>query len=128
MKKAFIDSNIIIRLFAKDHEQQFFHAQKIIRDIEQDAVQGLISILVVNEILWILENFYDLKRATFVPWLLQLISLRNIKIIEIKKDLLITILKHMEKQKIDFTDLYLFYTAGKTPIMSFDKDFQKITT
>ena len=126
MKKAYIDSNIIIRLIVKDSPKQLLTSHKIIETIEKGTLEGIVSILVVGKIVWILQNYYDMQRSLFIPLLIEFLSLENVKIPEIKKSLLITILQHMEEQNIDFTDLYLLYTAGKTPIMSFDKDFAKI--
>lgn len=125
MNKVFIDSNIIIRLIVKDSKEQLIKAQKIIQDIEDDNLQGILSILVVNEIIWILEHYYNLKREQFIPSLLKLLSIRKIKIFEVKKDTIINVLHEMKKKKIDFTDLYLLENANSHGIVSFDKDFEK---
>lgn len=126
MKKSFIDSNIIIRLIVKDPQDQFLEAKEIIREIEEEKLQGVLSILVVNEIIWILEHYYDLEREEFIPTLLKLFALKNIKILETKKDTIINILEKMQRKKIDFTDIYLNEVTKDKKILSFDKDFEKI--
>lgn len=126
MKKVFIDTNILLRHLLQDVPAQSAKATKIIEDLEQDKYKGYISILVVNEALWILQGYYHMKRTDYIPQIRDILSLGSVKIPEMKKDHLFTILQHMEQQNIDFTDLYLFYTAGKTPIISFDKDFEKL--
>lgn len=125
MREVVIDTNIIVRYFIKDNPQQFLLAQKLIKDIEQNKVCGLISLLVVHETVWILENYYDLKRNEFTPRVLQLLALRNLKIIEVKKEVVVNVLAKMQLRKIDFTDVYLAEIAKDRRIFSFDKDFKK---
>lgn len=126
MRKVVIDTNVIVRYFVKDNLHQFREAQKLIKDIEQNKVCGLTSLLVVHEMVWILENYYDLKRDEFVPKVMQILALKNIKIIEVKKEVVQNVLAKMQKKKIDFTDIYLAEIAKSHKIISFDKDFEKL--
>ena len=126
MKEIIIDTNVFIRFLIKDVLSQFEKAQKVFEKIEKGEIKGLVSILVINEIVWILENFYELKREIYIPPLLKLLLLKHLKIIETKKSFIIKILQKMEKQKFDFTDFYLSQIAKDKKIFSFDKDFKKI--
>jgi predicted nucleic acid-binding protein len=126
MKSVFIDSNIIIRLVVKDLEPQFLKAKKLMREVEQEKKQGVVSILVINEIIWILEHYYLLKRSDYIPILQALLSLKNLKIYETKKDDIFEILTKMERKNIDFTDFYLILIAKGYEIASFDKDISRL--
>lgn len=127
MKKYFVlDTNIFLRFLIKDNKPQFEKAKAIFTGIEKGEISGRVSILVVNEIIWVLENFYGLKRAIYIPQLLSLFALKNIKVIEVKKSLIVRILQKMMEVRYDFTDLYLSEMAPKENILSFDKDFAKI--
>lgn len=126
MKEVVIDSNVVIRLLVRDSPLQLLQAQNLLKDIEEKRIQGLISILVINEIIWILEKFYDLKRKSFIPKILKFLALKNVKIIEAEKILIIGCLKKMEKRNFDFTDVYLSKIGKKEQIFSFDKDFEKL--
>jgi len=126
MRKVIIDANVIVRYFVKDNPQQLLQAQKIIKDIEQNKVCGLISLLVIHEIVWILENYYDLKRNEFIPRFMQILALKNIKIIEVKKEIIQNVLAKMTFRRIDFTDIYLSEIAKSRKIISFDRDFEKL--
>ena len=126
MKELILETNIFIRFFIKDVPSQFEKTREIFEKIEKREIKGFVSILVVNEIIWILENFYNLKREIYLPKLLKLLLLDNIKVIEVKKNLLIKVLQQMQKQKIDFTDIYLSQIAGDKKIFTFDKDFKKL--
>jgi len=125
MKEIIIDTNVFVRFLIKDVLFQFEKARKVFDKIEKGEIKGLVSILVVNEVVWILENFYELKRGIYIPKLLQLLLLKNLKIIEVKKSLIINTLQRMEKQKFDFTDLYLSQIADARKVFSFDKDLKK---
>lgn len=126
MKEIVIDSNIFIRFLVKDIKPQFERARELFDKIEKEENKGLVSILVLNEIIWILENFYELKREIYLPKLLNLLALKQIKVIEIKKDLIIKIFQEMQSRKFDFTDIYLVTIAESKKILSFDKDFKKL--
>lgn len=125
MKKFSIDTNIIIRFLIKDVVKQFEEAKSFFEKIEKGKIKGVISILVINETIWVLENYYELERTIYIPQLLQLLALKNIGIKEIKKKVVIEVLEEMMKFSIDFTDLYLVKTKMEGEIMSFDKDLKK---
>lgn len=128
MKDAYlIDTNLILRLLLGDIPSQLAKSKKLFKRIEEKKAVGLVSILVINELIWILEHFYKKKRAEFIPPILKLVSLPTIKILEIRKNGLILILKEMEKTTLDLTDLYLSFLTQKTKrkIASFDKKLLK---
>lgn len=120
-----IDTNILIHFFVRDNEAQYQKAYRLIKQIEKGETKGLISLLVVNETIWVLQHFYELKREVFVPKLLQLFALKNIKIMEVEKTKVIEVLATIEKSTLDFTDAYLLQVANKRKIASFDHDLSK---
>jgi len=124
MKELVLDTNIFIRYLIEDIPFQYKESRKIFEAIENGTLKGLVSILVVNETIWILENYYEIKRSVYIPKLLQIFALKNLKIIEIAKEVLSLILKSMEASRLDFTDLYLLHTSKKEKIASFDKDLK----
>lgn len=125
MKELYLDTNVVLRYLLGDIPDQFQEAKKIIEAIEKGDTTGFLSILVINELIWILENYYHLKRNVYIPKLLKLFLIDRIKILEVKKDILTKILERMQKQKIDFTDLYLAHSVPKQQIVSFDEDLKK---
>lgn len=124
--EGYIDTNIFIRFFIADIPEQFQQSKDILQKIEEKQIKGHVSLLVINEIIWIMEHYYNLNRSTYIPQLLKLLLLENIKIIELKKELIIKILQAMMKQKYDFTDMYVTEIAQEKTIYSFDKDIEKI--
>lgn len=121
-----LDTNVLLRYFLGDIEEQFIKAREVIEAIEEKKSIGKISILVINELVWIFEKYYRLERKVYVPKIQKLLLLENIKIIEIKKGDLKNILEIFQKKKFDFTDIYLNFITTSGSIFSFDKDFQKM--
>ena len=126
MNEIILDSNILLRHFLQDIPQQSRHATEFIASIEKGEKIGYLSILVINEVIWILKKFYQIERKQYLPQLLTLLHLPSLKCLEIKKETLIVILEKMKQREIDFTDVYLFEIAGNRKIASFDHDFEKL--
>lgn len=126
MTTIIIDTNVFVRLLTQDIPSQFEKAKKFFETIEKSQQKGIVSILVVNETIWILRRYYGLKRKTFIPQILQLLALKNLSITEVKKDIIIKALEMMFKRNIDFTDAYLLCIKGDKEIFSFDEDLRKI--
>lgn len=126
MKTVHIDTNVFIRFFIEDIPDQYQQARELFETIESKETIGLISILVLNEVIWIMEHYYNLRRSLYLPKLMRLLSLPGIRIIETKKDVIVVVFEKMQSTSIDFTDVYLWCIAGNETIVSFDKDFTKI--
>lgn len=126
MTEILLDSNVLLRHFLHDIPTQSQKATTIITEIENGEKIGFLSILVINEVIWILRRYYYIKRRDYITQLLKLLQINTIKIVEIKKEVLIKILEKMKKREIDFTDVYLAEIAEDREIASFDKDFEKL--
>ncbi|EKD62488.1 MAG: PilT protein [uncultured bacterium] len=120
------DTNVLLRLFLRDIESQFLETTRVLKEIEDEKSTGKLSALVVAETIWTFESVYKLNRKIVIEKLLSLVALKNIKIIEVKKDVLVEILKRMIGNKLDFVDVYLSKIATKKEIFSFDRDFKKL--
>ena len=123
MKKVLIDTNFILRFLLGDIPSQAKKAKKLFVAIEKEKTEGIISLLVINELIWILEHFYKQKRQDYLLHIIQLLSLKKIKILEVKKMFLMKILEEMKAVNLDFTDLYLVFLAKEKNyfLKSFDK-------
>lgn len=122
-KHCLIDTNFILRFLLNDVPSQFKAAEKVFKQIEDKKTIGFISILVINELIWIFQHFYKKKRQEFIPQILKLLSLKNIKVLEIKKAELISLLQASLEKNLDYTDLYLLWLSKKSgqSIQSFDR-------
>lgn len=126
MEEKVIDTNVFLRHLLQDIPEQSQLATEFIRDMESGKSTGLVSILVINELIWILEKYYHIKRSAYIPKLVQLLLIDQLKVIEVKKEMIVGVLQAMRRKKVDFTDVYLSQIAKKGQILSFDKDIAKL--
>lgn len=126
MNTVWIDTNVFVRLLTRDDEKLYVKAKQIYKAFESGESKGVVSLLVVNEVLWVLGNYYELERDVFVDNFSKLLAISSIEIHEIKKDALMKILKYYRDTRFDFTDIYLRYMAKIEDIVSFDKDISRI--
>ena len=126
MNELVLDSNILLRHFLQDIPHQSEKATEIINQIEKGETIGHLSVLVINEVIWILKRFYLIERKDYLPQLQKILHINNIRVIEIKKEILLTILERMKRREIDFTDVYLIEIAGGREVISFDTDLAKL--
>jgi len=126
MKKYLIDTNIILRLLIGDIPIQYQQAKKLFKEVETGLSQAYISILVINEFIWIMEHFYKQKRVSYMPIFRQLLSLKQIHSLEIKKTALLQLLELFERGNLDFTDQYLLYLANQKQLEISTNDKQLV--
>lgn len=124
--KIIFDSNVILRFLVNDIPSQHLIAERIIKKIEQGKLYGLISILVVNEVIWILKTYYHVDKNVYMPQIIQLLAFDAIEIIEVSKHILMRSLRELQIKNLDFTDVYLIAIAEGREVFSFDKDFKKL--
>lgn len=78
-----LDTNVLVRLAARDDAAQFKKAEKLVRDNFSQSVPAWISVIVIVEYTWVLTRLYQYTRkeiATTLTALLQvdcLIIVRN---------------------------------------------------
>lgn len=122
-----VDTNVLLRLLIGDIESQLEQAKVLFGAVERREVVAEISVLVVNELIWILENYYEKTRAEFIGPVLTLFSLKNVKMPDADKKLVMKVLRAMLKQSLDFTDLYLWkLKTDEKELRSFDKKLLKL--
>lgn len=126
-KSCLLDSNIIIRLFDGKKNEQFENSRKLLKLIESGEKKGWISILVIYEILWVLESYYEKTRIESIDLVLRILSIKNIMVLEMAKIELIKILEKTKELGIDYTDVYLLHKSKEKSLVleSYDKKMMK---
>lgn len=119
-----IDTNVILRLFLADIKDQYEKAKLLFKQVEDGKLTAGLSILVINELIWIMESYYGQKRGKYLDKVLALLALKSVKIIDADKKTVSKTLKSMQKYELDFTDIYLWKLGGK--VISFDKKLNKL--
>ncbi len=123
----FIDTNIFIRFLTGDVPKKAKRAKKIIERLEKGEIKAEISDLVVAELVWVLESFYNLPPKKVAEKVSYIVSLQGIKMLN-KKLTLDSLVDYVNK-KVDFVDAYNanYMKHHKiSTIYSYDGDFDKL--
>lgn len=128
MDEFFVDSNIIIRFIVKDDPTMYQMSKKFFTQVRDKEKKGLVSILVFQEVVWVLSHYYKLKRKEVVDSLQELILLENIYIFDAKKEQILDLLKYYGRSNLDLVDIYLHLEAKKAngQLMSFDEQLMSV--
>lgn len=125
--KYYVDTNILIRYLTKDVIDQAQKVKQRLLQAKEGKIQLVLTSFTAVEILFILENYYELPKLEVIEKLHSLLS-PNFIIIDQKEAFLDT-LSLYKAYNIDFVDIFNFTVAkkNKAKILSFDKDFDKLT-
>lgn len=116
-----IDANLILRYFLGDREA--IRVEKLLRSKNK----LLLSDVILAEIVWVLDSYYEWDRPKIVESLAMLIRLSSIVCNRFLLTETLTILK--DQSKFDFADAYsvaLMKQSKIKSIYSFDRDFDKL--
>ena len=122
---ALLDTNVLIRHLTGDPPEMAARASAYLlsgRDL-------VLSDLVVAEIVYVLESFYQQTRQQVAGLVAAVVSSSRYQVQD--RDLLIRSLEIYLDHRIDFTEAYLAATAEKvgiTEIASFDRAIDRVPT
>lgn len=122
---AFVDTNVLIRHLTGEPPAQ---ATRATRFLEQ-ADELLLADLILAEVAYVLESFYELGRAQVADTLRAILAYPAIRVID--AELLQRSVEVYEVDRLDFADAYLVASAERTGvgvIASFDRSIDRITT
>ncbi len=117
-----VDTNVLVRLVARDDEDQ-------VRAAEQFVGKGAwVSHLVLAETLWVLHSVFELSRAQIATTVEMLLNHTDLTLQD--ADVVVSALKHYRKRPmVDFSDcliLEIARKAGHLPAATFDRNFAKL--
>ena len=124
----FIDSNIFLRVLIKEKNRIFKDCYQFLNLVRLNKIKAITSSLVLVEIDWVLEGFYNFGKMEAIKGLKSILKLRGLRIIDkINISLAIEI---YEKCNIKFIDALIASNPQiyqkKILVVSYDKDFDKI--
>ena len=124
----FVDTNVFLRFFVRDSESFYQKAKELFEKAENGEVKLETSDLVVAEIVWVLESYYDFSRAEIKEVIDTILETRNIRVANharVKEAIILYALG-----KVDFIDGYnisLIKTKGYKKVATFDiKHFKNV--
>ena len=126
-KGRLVDTNLIVRYLAQDHEKHAKAAGKLFDACDRGDVMVVVLPAVPAECVFVLESFYELPRADIASALGRLISSPSVEIDNAA--IHVDALDRYRKTKVHFVDCLIAATAASEnmPVASFDQDFRKFT-
>jgi len=123
MDEVVVDSNIILRFIIADDPDRYAKSEKFFNQIIKHEKKALVSILVVQEVVWILEKYYKMKRPDIVRNLLYVVLLENVEILDSTKNLVYELLQRYTSLPLDLVDIYLHLEARRlnSQLFTFDE-------
>ena len=119
---AFVDTNVLVRHLTGEPPEQARRATRYL----QRSDDLLLLDLIVAEVAYVLQSFYDFSRARIVAALESTIMTRSIVVADTR--LLLRALELYEAHRLDFADAYLIASAERTGVgvvASFDRDIER---
>lgn len=122
---AFIDTNVLIRHLTGDPPAQARRATRFL----EGADELLLGDLILAEVAYVLESFYELVRVRVADNLRAILAYPAIRVLD--AELLQRSIEVYEVDGLDFADAYLVASAERTGIgviASFDRSIDRVTT
>ena len=117
-----VDTNVLVRLFVRDDDQQVRAAEAFI------ANGAWVPLLVVAETIWVLDSVYELKPAQIADALDQLLSHQTLTIQD-SEIVAAALAQYRKKPALGFSDCLIVEIArkaGHLPIGTFERGLAKI--
>ncbi len=122
---AFVDTNILVRHLTGDPSDQAARATRYLRA----ADELLLPDLILAEVAYVLESFYETPRAQVAATLRAVLAFPAIRVLD--AELLQRAVEVYEVHRLDFADAYLVASAERTGvgvIVSFDRAIDRVPT
>jgi predicted nucleic acid-binding protein len=122
---AFVDTNVLIRHFSGDPPELAARATRYLAA----ADELLLPDLILAEVAYVLESFYESPRAQVATTLRAVLAFPAVRVID--ADLLQRAVEVYEVHRLDFADAFLVASAERTGvgvIASFDPTIDRVTT
>ena len=122
---ALVDTNILIRHLTGDPPEQASRASRYLKQAEQ----LLLPDLILAEVAYVLESYYEVERSQVAEALRSILAFRAIRVVDAA--LLYRTVELYEVQRLDFADAYLVATAERTGVgvvASFDRGIDRVGT
>lgn len=122
---AFVDTNVLIRHLTGDPPSQAARASRFLAE----ADELLLADLIVAEVVYVLESFYEVKRARVAELVRAIIAFDAVRVDD--EELLLRAVEVYEVERLDFAESYLVASAersGVDAVASFDRSIDRVTT
>jgi predicted nucleic acid-binding protein len=120
---AFVDTNVLVRHLTGEPPEEAARATRLLSRAED----LLLPDLIVAELVYVLESFYEVPRPRVAELVRAVIAFPAIGVVD--PSLLLRALEVYEVHRLDFADAYLVAqaeTSGVGAVVSFDKAIERV--
>ena len=121
-KKAVIDTNLLVRYLINDDQKKAEAVDNLLDRAAKGEVRIIVPSVVIAELVWVLESFYQLKAGAILELVEAIINTSGLDVTD--KSTIIPALRLYKSKKIDFIDAWIIEFAkerGVKAIYTFDK-------
>lgn len=122
MKTSFLDTNIFIRYLTNDDPAKADRVEKLLEQAAKGERQLVTTELVVAEVVWVLESFYNMDNVAIAPMIKAILATPGMEVIN--GALVEKAVGHYLEKNIDFIDGYIAAVMERRnipEIFSYDK-------
>lgn len=123
--RGFVDTNVLIRHLTGDPPELAARATQLLRE----ADELLLADLIVAEIVYVLESFYEVERRRVAELVRAIVAFDAVRVVD--EGLLLRTTEIYELDRLDFAEAYLVANAersGVRVVASFDRSIDRVTT
>jgi len=123
----FLDTNIFIRFLTDDVPEKVDACEEIFKKAVEKQETLFTTDLVIAEIVWVLESFYELPKNEIQDKVEKILNTPNL--ICPHKDLILSALMLYSEKNIDYIDAYnalILKENGIVELYSYDKHYDRI--
>lgn len=120
---AFVDTNVLVRHLIGEPPKMAARATAYL----QRESELLVADLIVAEIIYVLESFYEVARPEISEAMRALIVMESVSVVD--APLLLRAVEIYEYDRLDFAEAYLIASAESTGVMqvaSFDRSIDRV--
>ena len=110
-KSAWLDTNVILRFLLKEDPQLFQAVEPLFLQTEQGDLEIYIHPIIIAEIIWTLESYYEYSKEKIAEVMIQLVEAKGVVVPD--KEVIVGALQDYKEKNVDFIDSYLVQYANK---------------
>ena len=123
-----IDTNIFLRVLVKEDEKAFNSCFALLEAIKKNQLSACIPSMVLPEIVWTLQSYYDFPKPKVIAAVRGILNLRGLKVVEGYDHA--TALDFYQSKSVKYIDACIASLSeiqeDGAIVISYDHDFDKI--
>ena len=101
---VFVDTNVFLRYLTNDVPDQAEAVERLILQAERGEISLLTNALVIAEIVWVLESYYDVEKPDVRAMVSAILTADGLRVE--RRDLILQAISDYVEKNIDFADAY----------------------